>query len=425
MVSDAAGERLRLMTPAPEEAAYRRRLAALCLVVFSCYLASYMRMPVMPLYALSLGLDAAQIGNVASAFFLVAAVMSIPLGLLAGRLGLRRMALVGMAAIGVTSFLLYESTTYGGLVGSSLMLGFGIAAFGPTVMSLVAELSPPTHLGRSYGWYTASVYVGMSLGPAFGGALGQAIGLRPVFLTAGILSAAAWAVGWRFLPRGRTTEAARRPAMRVVGSLLRNRSLLGCWTATAGACFGLGMFLTFFPLHAEEKGLEVGAIGLAFFAQGFVSAVSRIPLGRWSDRVRDRRVFVLLGLAVIGAALAGMGWAGGVASYLALAALLGLGMGLTFTSMGALIVECVAPAERGLAMGGYNTCVFLGMMLNAVAMGPVIHAVGYGPAFLAAAGANLAAGGLFLLLARRAPITHTRRGDPAQPRSVREKIASP
>jgi predicted MFS family arabinose efflux permease len=370
-------------------------------VVFSCYAASYMRMPVVPLYARSLGLDAAEIGTIASAFYLVAAALSIPLGLLSDRLGKRRMALVGMAAIGVTSFLLYGSTTYVGLVGSSLMLGFGIAAFGPTVMSLVADLSPPTHLGRSYGWYTASVYVGMSLGPAFGGALGQALGLRPVFLTAGILSAAAWLVGWRFMPRGEAHGAARKPAARVIRSLARNRRLLACWSATAGACFGLGMFVTFFPLLAQEKGLAVGSIGLAFFAQGGVSAASRIPLGRWSDRVGDRRVFVLLGLGTVGAALAGMSFASGAAAFLSLAGLVGLGMGLTFTSMGALIAESVAPTERGLAMGGYNTCVFLGMMASAVSMGPLIHTAGYSPAFLASAGVNGLAGGLFLLLTRR------------------------
>ena len=48
-------------------------------------------------------------------------------------------------------------------------------------MSYVAGISPPTHLGRSYGWYTTALYVGMSLGPAAGGfvAHGTRLALGP------------------------------------------------------------------------------------------------------------------------------------------------------------------------------------------------------------------------------------------------------
>jgi MFS family permease len=48
--------------------------------------------------------------------------------------------------------------------------------------------------------------------------------------------------------------------------------------------------------------------------------------------------------------------------------LFGIGMSLAFTSAGALIAEVVPAESRGLAMGGYNTCIYLGMMLSSAIM---------------------------------------------------------
>ncbi len=65
-------------------------------------------------------------------------------------------------------------------------------------------------------------------------------------------------------------------------------------------------------------------------------------------------------------------------------------MGLAFTSVGALIAEAVPPESRGLAMGGYNTCIYLGMMLSSGVMGSVIQMVGFAGSFFICAGIILA-----------------------------------
>ena len=56
-------------------------------------------------------------------------------------------------------------------------------------------------------------------------------------------------------------------------------------------------------------------------------------------------------------------------------------MGLAFTSLGALIAEVVDPESRGLAMGGYNTCIYFGMMLSSAIMGGIIQKIGYENSF--------------------------------------------
>jgi len=120
------------------------------------------------LYALSLGADTVLVGLINGAFLLSAGALSLPLGLIVNRLGMKLLAGAGLLILAASSFLLAVSSTPHQLIWIYLFSGAGLAAFGPTTMSYVAGISPPTHLGRSYGWYTTALYVGMSLGPAAG-----------------------------------------------------------------------------------------------------------------------------------------------------------------------------------------------------------------------------------------------------------------
>ena len=131
---------------------YGTLLFICCGVAFAGYLGSNMRLPVVPLYAKSVGADTVQIGIINSAFLLMAGILSLPLGILSDRFGRKLFASLGLVVLTVTSFLLYFSRTPMQLFWIYLFFGAGVAAFGPTMMAFVADFSPTTHLGRSYGW---------------------------------------------------------------------------------------------------------------------------------------------------------------------------------------------------------------------------------------------------------------------------------
>lgn len=73
-------------------------------------------------------------------------------------------------------------------------------------------------------------------------------------------------------------------------------------------------------------------------------------------------------------------------------------MGIGFTVLCAMIVDAVPSRMRGLAMGCYNTCVYLGMMLCAVGMEMMIRVYGFRDGFLFVGGIILVALILFGLL---------------------------
>lgn len=357
-----------------------------CIVVLGCYLGTYMRFPVVPLYATTLGADTVQVGMINAAFLLTAGLLSLPLGLISDRIGIKMLAAAGLLILSASSFLLGLGTTPRQLMWIYLFSGAGLAAFGPTMMSFVANISPPSHLGRSYGWYTMAIYTGMSVGPAMGGFVAQGLGFFMVFMVSGLTVLLTCGIHLLYLPPASIIgiEPAGGRALRekrVTWSLFGNYPLLACWAATLGGCFGLGVFITYLPLHAHAQGLTYGQIGLVFATQGIVNVVSRFPCGHLSDRVKNRRGLVGAGFVGVAAALAIFGVATRPAHFIACAALLGASMGLAFTSVGAMTAEAAPPELRGLAMGGYNTALYLGMMIGAALLGPAMEHLGYRDGF--------------------------------------------
>jgi len=365
---------------------YAVLLLICCLVVLGCYFGTYMRFPVVPLYAQSLGADTVMVGLINAAFLLAAGALSLPLGLVVHRLGMKLLAGVGVLILGASSFLLAVSSTPHQLLWIYLISGAGLAAFGPTTMSYVAGISPPSHLGRSYGWYTTALYVGMGLGPAAGGFVAEAWGFFLVFILSGVCIFVTFCVMFFFLPRARQVMpvSPRQPAMgaALIREVSKNLPLLGTWLATSGGCFAVGVFITYLPLHAHAQGLTYGQIGLVFAVQGLMNAVSRLPFGHLSDRVQHRSLLVVWGLLGVAASLAGYGLSRRPLHFMISAAAMGIGMGLTFTSVAALCVETVPPNHRAIAMGGYNSAIYLGMMVSAAGLGPIICLTGYQKGFL-------------------------------------------
>ena len=385
-----------------------RQLLVCCGIGFLCFVGAYMRIPVLPLFAASLGANTAQVGMINAAFMLSTGVLAIPSGFLSDRVGQWPMLLGGLLTIAGSSLLIPLSSGPLMMGCVYLLFGAGLAAFTPTMMSLVASITPSSHLGRAFSFYTTAVYLGMTVGPAVGGLLGRAWGLGQVFWVSGGTVFLALPFMLAFLSKtdfhGSSSEG-RRPALHTITTLLKNKRLIACLLGTMGGCFGFGMFLTFLPLHAEAEGLNAAHVGIVFASQALANVMLRIPFGRLSDRL-NRGTMSACGLTLFAFSLASVGFCSGLASLSTCAAFVGVGMGISFTALGALVAEVVARDERGLALGLYNSCIYLGMMISSASMGAVIPRVGFGWGFALAGGCTLLAAVLFFTGLRLATRTY-------------------
>ncbi|HIJ87233.1 MAG TPA: MFS transporter [Desulfuromonadales bacterium] len=367
-----------------------------CLIAFTVFFSSYLRIPVMPLFAATLGAGPVQVGTINGAFMLTVALLSMPAGLLADRTGRNVPIVLGVAATAVSSLLVTLCTQPEQMVAAYIIFGVGLAAFAPAMLSLVADVIPSNLLGQAYGWYTTAIYIAMTLGPALGGYLAKVLGLRQVFLVSGGLLTAVTLLALLILPKGpprHTTVLTLSLANSF--SLLRIRSLLACLLATLASCIGFGVFLTFLPLYASQHGFDSAQVGLLFAAQAITNVVGRVPIGRLADR-SERRWLVAVGLIFLASALIALGQVVLFSHLIICAVVMGVGMALTFTAIGALIAELTPAMQRGLAMGMYNSCIYLGMMFGSTVMGITLKQIGYPLGFALAGSTSVLAMVLFL-----------------------------
>ncbi len=372
----------------------------LCLTGFVVFFSSHLRLPVMPLYATSLGADPAQVGMINGAFTLTAGLLSIPAGMLADHIGRKLPVIMGGLAIALSSLLIPLCREPLQMAVVYVLFGVGLAAFAPAMLSLVADVVPPEKFGQAYGWYTTAGYFAMTLGPAMGGFLAGSTGLPAVFLISGGLSLAVTLFAVLLLPKGMSGHRSDMHA--VLGSsvlLLRNHFFQACLLATIGSCVGYGVFLTFLPLSAVSYGLDPAQVGVLFAVQAMTNVVCRVPIGIIADKI-DKRWIVAVGLAILALALAALGQAAQLRYMLLCTVALGIGMALIYTAVGALIAGQVAVLQRGLAMGMYHSCVFLGMMAGSTTMGIALKTISFSVCYGVTGGVVLLALLWFMMLSR-------------------------
>lgn len=378
-------------------------LALACLLTLLHYTGAHMRVPLLPLYASAHGASPADVGLIVGSHMTVAALSAIPFGLASDRWGRRVFLLGGMAVSALTSFLLPLVSSGVALMAVYGAAGLGVAAFTPSVMSLVGDAAAPGGAGRAYAWYTTALYTGFGVGPILGGLVAQRLGYRPAFVAAGLLILAGIVLGAALTgAEGDRPRPTPRVALDEIG---RNGRVWAGWIATVSGLGCWGAVLTFFPLLGRDRGLTPVEIGLVFGVQSLVNIVARVPAGWLLDRTGGRAPWIVGGLLAAAGGTVLLPWLHRAAGFVLLGAALGVAYALAFVAIGAALSEATTPATRGLAMGGYSTAIYAGLGLASVALGPVMgsrgYAAGFGLAGVGGALGTLLAGALWRGAARR------------------------
>lgn len=384
-----------------------RPFVLLCAVGVLCF-ASYnlVRMPVLPLFARSLGAAPEQIGLVVSASTMTGVLLKLPGGALSDRYGRRRLLRVGLLAFALPPFLYPFVTDLTVLTALRVVHGLATALFAPTALAAVAELFPGRR-GAALGWYTASTQAGALLGPLLGGWLAYGAGMNAAFVAAGAAGCVALVL-LTGLPLEAPPSGARPAGLRdLLGemraglrALAGHRCLLVASATEGTRMVASGALMAFLPIYGLTVGMNPGEVGLLFGAQGLVSFLSKPATGRASDRL-GRRPLILIGLLVCAGSIALMPHAAGLASLLALAACFGLGEAVVTTSTAALVADLSDARSLGAGMGVRGAVVDVGHAAGPLLGGFLIAGVGYAGAFAVIAAGQAVAALLFWALVRR------------------------
>jgi MFS family permease len=155
----------------------------------------------------ALGINNTDIGLLVSVTSLVAAVASLPFGVLADRV--RRTSTLGAAIVLWGGAMIWSATvgTFGGLLLTRVLLGAVTAAAGPLVASLVGDYFDPAERGRIYGYILAGELVGAGVGFAVTGNI-AALSWRAAFV---LLAVPSFVLAWLIFRLPEPARGARRP----------------------------------------------------------------------------------------------------------------------------------------------------------------------------------------------------------------------
>ena len=150
-------------------------------------------------------MDAISLSWVATAYLLASALFLVPFGKLADIYGRKKIFLWGICVFGAASFVMTLVVTEQQMIAVRVIQGIGAAMIFGTAIAILTAVYPPGERGRALGIYITSVYLGLSLGPFFGGILTDVFGWRSIFyINIPIAVAAAILIIWKL--RGEWAE---------------------------------------------------------------------------------------------------------------------------------------------------------------------------------------------------------------------------
>lgn len=356
----------------------------------------------------------------------VAALVAVPLAVLAARFG-RRLSLGLAWALATTGSVALVGAAQVAddnrvLATALLIYGLGISGAGSaaSLQSRYAatDLAPPERRSRQLSLIVWATTAGTVLGPNLGApgeALADALGLAPMagpFVIATAMQALA-TVAILFLkpdplllagehthvdphtPKSGTRAAMTR-AWRIGGARIALVAMCAAHTVMVGV-------MTMTPVHMDHHGASITVVGLTISIHVLGMFAFSPLVGIAADRLGRHPVIVAGGAILLLATLIA-GTAGSSMWQVTLGLfLLGLGWSLVLVPASTLLTESVPAADRTRVQGGSDAAMNVSAAIGAAGSGPLLGVVGFGGLNVLSALIVLAAVPL-VLAARRLPV---------------------
>ena len=293
------------------------------------------------------------------------AILSIPGGVLPDRYGYRGPLLIAGAATVVFAFLRPLVTSFPPL----LVLTVGLLIPQPFLINAVADLVnrhfPEEEAATATGIGTMAIFLGITVGVAATPPLVSWVGVLGSQYVYAALSVAALATFWLVAPRqvpDRLVAPEELPVRAALRRVLRSRTM---WKLSAVLFLGFGFYLgitTWLEQILAPRGISASAAGLVAGTITVAGVVGSVALGALSDRLRQRKPFLVAAGAVAAPTLWLLGQFGSMAALEPVAFVLG------FFLLAALPVA-IAMVSEDATLGPQVASTGVGVILTAGNLG--------------------------------------------------------
>ena len=369
--------------------------------------------PALPVVRDAFGLTDPEASLLVSAYFVVGVLVSPFIGVLADRIGRKRVLVPALVVFSLAGLAGYLAPDYATLLALRAVQGTAAAALFVTTVTIIGDAFEGARRNAVLGANVAALSLGAAAFPVLGGVL-VAVAWNAPFLAYALGLPVALFVLVALEEPTRTPpgpDGTTGPAPTAGGP----GYLRGALAALTPGMVGLlavafltefvlfGALVTALPfLLTASYGLAPLYVGLVLTAAEAGSVVAASASGRLARLFTNGRL-IALGFACYGVALAGVYLAPSPA-FVALAVLVfGGGLGLTMPAVDAAVSDRVTTAYRAGLLGLRNSTTFLGRATGPVAFATGAAVAGYRPLLAVAAAGVLVVGAVTVLVTRPTP----------------------
>ncbi len=308
-----------------------------------------------PLIKDEIGITAAQLGTLLSAFFWTYSVMHLVSGWLVDRFDVKWVFALGFLAWSGTTAITGLVHGFAALLAARVVLGVGEAVSFPSYGKIICTYFDE----ERRGFANAVVISGLALGPAVGFLIGGSavsrFGWRPFFIVVGA-AGLLWLLPWAaWMPRRGPAQAAEPYPFSSMLAIARRRSAWGMWICHFALAYPLYFLLTWLPFYLNRaRGLSLNQTARVAAVVFLAYAASSAIVGKFADRwvtTGGSVTLVRKTLAAAGSIVVGLFLVAGVLApanlYAWMLVLVGVSMGLTGTCLYSAAQTLAGPRMAG------------------------------------------------------------------------------
>jgi MFS family permease len=326
----------------------------------------------LPLYATSFGVSYGLVSLAVAAAALGKLASDVPAGVLLARLGLRNAMVFGTGLVAVCMAGMALAENFALLVIFGVLSGIGTALWSISRHSFIATAVPIETRGRAISVFGGINRIGLFAGPAAGGFLATAFGLRSSFGLASVFAVVALILALRYVDAGAGGIAGGgHPRWRLLGEVVRTHARE---LAAPGIAQVFGQMIRqgrqfIIPIYAAEVlHLDPAKIGLVMTLGAILDMSMFIPAGFVMDRF-GRKVAAVPSFAVMAVGVALIPLASSFGTLVAVAIIIGLGNGLGAGTMMTLGADLAPRRALGEFLGVWRLIGDAGSFMGPVAVG--------------------------------------------------------
>ena len=372
----------------------------LALSVFTAMIGMGIIIPIIPIYVEQMGVTGIWIGILFAVYSGIRVLMAPFIGRLSDRKGRKPLLLAGLILVVVASLGYIWANTIWQLVLVRMVHGAAGGMIFPIAMSYVGDLSPEGKEGTWMGYFSATVFIALGVGPLLGGVLTENFGMTVTFATMSCLGFLSLLLTVLLLPESRAKQAVDKARISF-RAMLSSGMIQGLFGYRMTLEAGWGAYIGFISILAGvHLGLSASQIGILLTANILLSSVMMILFGRIADKVNKKGMIVVSGL-VTAASLAAMPLAGGFWSLLALNIFAGIVGAAEYPPASALVITEGRRFGMGSTVAVMTMSTSLGMVIGPLMGGVILDAVDVNASFYSAGGIMALGVVLFVCLTRR------------------------